>query len=328
MDIQTLRRIDADARAMLRTCVGSTISLSDLADMVYCTARLDGARSGAEERIITDMSRRRQDFSKYGNPIDLNAVLHIPSPVPDGVFWNSEETCALVSVGGYGFGILLHTQVHEQAPYGVLHDYDGYVFANTCAVECTRAWRKHHSPGFSANTTRKTISPTIIAACGGRTLLAAVVQWSHRSLFSTKGSNTAVFHDKGHMTTNAIRYRQQELVGRYLKQLFPHDAISTEDSLGGALGRMRLDYFIPSRRLAVEYDGEQHERPVDFSGRKSSAQQREELRALQQHDALKDAFCQKQGITLVRFSHRDDITPDGIRNRLRDAGVDVPESDT
>ena len=78
------------------------------------------------------------------------------------------------------------------------------------------------------------------------------------------------------------------------------------------LGRQHLDIYIPKFKLAIEYQGEQHFKPIDFWGGV------EGLKASQKRDEKKREICKRHGIAIVYFSHKDEISSELIRNRLRD----------
>lgn len=72
-----------------------------------------------------------------------------------------------------------------------------------------------------------------------------------------------------------------------------------------------FDFYIPPLRICIEYDGEQHYRPVEFGGCSNERAQQLHKRTMQ-NDAIKNAFCIENNITLVRipyydFNHIDDI---------------------
>ncbi|WP_339811167.1 zinc-ribbon domain-containing protein [Paenibacillus sp. FSL R7-0189] len=52
----------------------------------------------------------------------------------------------------------------------------------------------------------------------------------------------------------------------------------------------------------IEYDGEQHFRPVDFAGLSKDLASRRFV-ALKEHDRRKDEWCKKRGIPIVRISY-------------------------
>lgn len=58
-----------------------------------------------------------------------------------------------------------------------------------------------------------------------------------------------------------------------------------------------FDFYLPYYNIAIEYDGEQHFRPVDFFGGK------EKFKKQLNHDRTKDEFCKNNGITLLRIPY-------------------------
>ena len=62
---------------------------------------------------------------------------------------------------------------------------------------------------------------------------------------------------------------------------------------------LRLDIYciILGRKLAIEYDGVQHQKAVDVWGGDTS------LQDCQQRDLIKNMYCVEKGITLLRISH-------------------------
>jgi Zn ribbon nucleic-acid-binding protein len=54
--------------------------------------------------------------------------------------------------------------------------------------------------------------------------------------------------------------------------------------------------------IPIEYDGEQHSRPVDFAGRGDDWAERE-FRRVQRNDAIKTEYCRANGIPLIRIKH-------------------------
>jgi hypothetical protein len=308
--------------ARLGTCQGPYLDLAGLADLIYGDLGFDGRRQGAEERILEDMHRRRSSFSAHGNPIDFVArVLSSMGGGVSGAFWNDEQDTAAISIRGAGFAVaVISRRPQGDAHYGVVHDYGGRLLLHTCAHAEVRAFRKTHVPSFNANTTAKSVLASTLAGCHGNAALAALTQFTHRHMFTGKGAGVRVIHDLGHETVDAERWRMQALLGTYLRELFKDEAIRPEDKLGGKLGQMRLDYFIPGKRLAVEYDGVQHDKPVDFSGHRTEHQRKQELAERQRRDAVKHAVCAAHGVTIVRFSYRDTLTLALVRDRLATAG--------
>lgn len=65
--------------------------------------------------------------------------------------------------------------------------------------------------------------------------------------------------------------------------------------------RYRFDFYLPDYNLCIEYDGVQHFEPKSFNGDQSAAE--ENLRALQERDAIKDAYCRNNNIHLLRIPY-------------------------
>lgn len=78
------------------------------------------------------------------------------------------------------------------------------------------------------------------------------------------------------------------------------------------LGRQSLDLYIPSLKTAIEYQGVQHYRPVDFFGGEEALQQRQEL------DALKKQLCEENGVRLIEWTYEVDPTEKNVAAVLRE----------
>ena len=68
---------------------------------------------------------------------------------------------------------------------------------------------------------------------------------------------------------------------------------------------------MPSKNLAIEYQGKQHYEPIDIFG------DEEEFSETQRRDKEKKLKCENQGVNLVYFTYRQDITEEFIRNVLK-----------
>jgi very-short-patch-repair endonuclease len=70
--------------------------------------------------------------------------------------------------------------------------------------------------------------------------------------------------------------------------------------------KLRFDFYLPDRNLLIEFQGEQHYKPVSiFGGEKS-------FELCQIRDTIKREFCQKEGITLL------EIKPEELEEILYD----------
>ena len=71
--------------------------------------------------------------------------------------------------------------------------------------------------------------------------------------------------------------------------------------------RYRFDFVLPDLNTCVEFDGQQHYRMVDFSGRGDEDKLRKTLWDTQCIDLVKDIYCDEHGINLLRIRWDEDI---------------------
>jgi len=64
---------------------------------------------------------------------------------------------------------------------------------------------------------------------------------------------------------------------------------------------LQFDFFLPSYNMLIEYDGEQHYKPIDFFGGDAGL----ELRRTR--DKIKNKWAEKSPYTLVRIKYNEDI---------------------
>jgi hypothetical protein len=76
------------------------------------------------------------------------------------------------------------------------------------------------------------------------------------------------------------------------------------------LGRQELDIFVPSLKLAIEYQGEQHFKPIDAWGGEDAL-----LRG-QQRDDEKKQKCERAGLKLIYFDYRMELTEKFVARQL------------
>lgn len=61
--------------------------------------------------------------------------------------------------------------------------------------------------------------------------------------------------------------------------------------------RLRFDFFLPIQNICIEYDGEQHYKPIKYWGGE------ENFKEIQLNDQIKNDFCKKNNIRLVRIPY-------------------------
>ena len=79
-------------------------------------------------------------------------------------------------------------------------------------------------------------------------------------------------------------------------------------------GLLPFDFYISTRNIAIEYDGEQHFRPVNFGGI-SEEDAMQEFELTQKRDKIKDEYCQTNGIQLIRIPYTQFDNIDAILNQ-------------
>ena len=70
--------------------------------------------------------------------------------------------------------------------------------------------------------------------------------------------------------------------------------------------KLRIDFYIPSHNIAIEYDGKQHFMPG--SKHNSSIFTQELVDETILRDKIKDEYCKSNNITLIRFNYLQDLT--------------------
>lgn len=67
--------------------------------------------------------------------------------------------------------------------------------------------------------------------------------------------------------------------------------------------KLRFDFYFPNKNLVIEYDGKQHFEPVDFAN-KGSADAIRQFKLNKKRDLLKNTYCKKHDITLIRLDYK------------------------
>lgn len=76
------------------------------------------------------------------------------------------------------------------------------------------------------------------------------------------------------------------------------------------LGMQSLDVFIPSIRVAIEYQGEQHYRPVEIFGGE------EGYKDTVERDKRKEILCEENGVKLIHWKFDEIISRGKLKNRI------------
>lgn len=106
------------------------------------------------------------------------------------------------------------------------------------------------------------------------------------------------------------RWVNETLLFNYIQVLFPQYIVQREASPKW-LERQRYDIFIHELNLAIEYQGKQHYVAVELFGGK------EGLQTTKQRDKEKLQRSKKNGIDIIYFSYKDNLTEKLVHNRLK-----------
>lgn len=112
-----------------------------------------------------------------------------------------------------------------------------------------------------------------------------------------KVAPTLFIHSKrGCPKCAAFRSKLEEATERFLRQeSIKYHRQWTHESLVH-IRPLKIDFFLPEYDIAIECDGEQHSKPSRLFGKEEFEKQRE-------RDAVKEKFCEENGITLIRIPH-------------------------
>ncbi len=66
-------------------------------------------------------------------------------------------------------------------------------------------------------------------------------------------------------------------------------------------GKLFFDFYLPKLNICIEYDGIQHFKPIDYFGGL------EQFNETIKKDLIKNDFCQKNNINLIRISYKENI---------------------
>ena len=77
---------------------------------------------------------------------------------------------------------------------------------------------------------------------------------------------------------------------------------------------LRFDFFLPKYNICIEYDGEQHFKPIKYWGGE------EGLRNRQNKDKIKNNYCKENNIQLIRLNYleKDKISKDYLFSIIED----------
>lgn len=68
-----------------------------------------------------------------------------------------------------------------------------------------------------------------------------------------------------------------------------------------------FDFYIPKYNLCIEHDGIQHFKPTKRSNKMTDEESKENLKYIQNHDQIKNNYCEQKGINLLRIRYDKNV---------------------
>ena len=101
-------------------------------------------------------------------------------------------------------------------------------------------------------------------------------------------------------------YFNEDILFKMIHKLFQKKYKVISQGSPEWLRPQRLDIFIPKLNLGIEYQGEQHFRPVDFGG-KGKRVSKKQFEDNKKRDLRKKELCVKNGLTLIELRYDENM---------------------
>lgn len=108
----------------------------------------------------------------------------------------------------------------------------------------------------------------------------------------------------------------ETIVFKIIKEILPETEIIRNHRPDWLEG-LEIDIYLPKLRLGVEYQGQQHFKPIKAWGGKKA------LKGVQERDRKKVKICSKKGIMLLHINYTDPLTKSFISNELVSGGINI-----
>ena len=121
-------------------------------------------------------------------------------------------------------------------------------------------------------------------------------------LFISREAENQV-RDKNNIRAVGDAYVNEVLLSNIILSIFPD---SIRQYRAKWLGKYILDIFIPSKKIAIEYQGEQHYKPVKRFGGETK------LNSQMMRDEIVRMKCKQNGILLIEWPYYNKVTKDSV----------------
>lgn len=106
----------------------------------------------------------------------------------------------------------------------------------------------------------------------------------------------------------------ETIVFKIVGAIFPYEEIIRHHRPEW-LENLELDIYIPNLQLGIEYQGQQHFKPIKAWGGEKA------LKGVQERDQKKATICKIKGVTLVHINYTDPLTKSFIASVLKEKGI-------
>ena len=234
----------------------------------------------------------------------------------------SEVTLDLYDIAFY-MGVGLKDYLHPVNNDLTFRDFCTKELIIIKSVEILKCWYKGFpagcSIGFKINKDLKTGHP-IFEVLPGFVIPRGYIQYITPSPLTRELKGQLILYPRGyvqftqHFQARILKAYSQYLLENNIGSKFMSEYVlycSIKKSFPGHmvrrhakfqwLGRQHLDIFIEELNIAIEYQGGQHDRPVDFFGGENA------FLKIKENDSRKNKLCRKHGIKLIEVRPSYDL---------------------
>lgn len=87
------------------------------------------------------------------------------------------------------------------------------------------------------------------------------------------------------------------------------------------LNGMELDFYLPDNKIAIECQGEQHFRPVNFGSKTKSKEIYKNFIKQKTRDKKKKQLCDENGVVLYYINYDDNNINEKLTNFIKNGGL-------
>jgi hypothetical protein len=238
----------------------------------------------------------------YGQPFYITDIVN--RQVSPGLYWDDSIGHALIVQFGQAIGFSL---TKNQSGYNEVLEMKGNLICRRKSD--TIPWRRSHCMDCNKNV-NKIVVPNYISRC-----LAAAMQYVHRNCMNTIGFN--VIHTRGHAICNKPDgdFKKEAALFRFVRGLLNPNIEVLGNRRLEEMQRLEFDIWIPCFKVAIEYQGEQHVKPIPKYGGE------EGLCYRKANDKRKRELAKSNGYVLKEMWYYDEMNKETVKNLLLSANI-------